>query len=99
MRVVYTNRNHAHLSGGDSYKIGKYREGLPKLGIETAYTYTPHYTDLSVFDIIHNFHLGHDFSYKFTLEAKRLGKPLVMSPIFFPDMGLSIPYRIDTIKY
>jgi len=99
MKILFTNRDHSTVSGGDSNKIQHYQLHLQKLGIQADYTPSVMYPKFEDYDIIHTFHLGHEFSYKFFLEANRIGKPLVISPILFPDQSNPQVYRDDMLKY
>jgi glycosyltransferase involved in cell wall biosynthesis len=98
MNVLFTNRNHAMWSGGDSNKINHYMRDLPQRGIKAGYTFSVE-DDWSDWDIIHTFHLGHEFSYKFYLEAVRTNKPLVISPIYFPMQNNHLAYRASMVEY
>ena len=98
VNILFTNRNHAMWHGGDSQKIDHYINQLPSMGVKVGYTYEVE-DDWSDWDIIHTFHLGHEFSYKFYLEAVRTDKPLVISPIYFPHQGNPLFYRADMVEY
>jgi glycosyltransferase involved in cell wall biosynthesis len=100
MRVLFCNRNPAIIEGGDTGKIRKYWEELEKVGVTCGYTFSINgAVDYSEWDIFHIFHLGHDFSYKFHLEAQRLGKPTVISPIYFPRQKNPDVYRREMLEY
>jgi len=99
MRILFGNRDHTAISGGDSNKIEHYQLHLLKLGIKADYTSSIMYPNFEDYDIIHGFHLGHKFSHKFLLEAMRLGKPFVLSPIHFPHQENPIVYRQDMLAY
>jgi len=88
------------MDGGDTGKIGRYWKGLAEVGVECGYAHNvAGNVDLSKWDIFHIFHLGHDFSYKFHLEAQRLGKPTVISPIYFPLQDNPVQYRKEMLEY
>ena len=98
--VLFCNRNPALLEGGDVGKIRHYWDELEKVGVTCGYVYSvAGDVDLSGWDIFHVFHLGHDWSYKFHLEAKRLGKPTVISPIYFPSQKNPDIYRREMLEY
>lgn len=99
MRVLYGNRDHTIISGGDSNKIEHYQLHLQKLGVKADYTSSVMYPRFEDYDIIHGFHLGHKFSYKFYLEAMRLDKPYIISPIHFPEQENHPVYRYDMLEY
>jgi glycosyltransferase involved in cell wall biosynthesis len=100
MRVLFANRDPRIIEGGDTGKIRKYWELLEEVGVHCGYTHSvAGKVDLSEWDIFHIFHLGHDFSYQFHLEAVRLGKPTVISPIYFPDQKNPIVYRREMMEY
>jgi len=99
MRVLLTNRDHTSWSGGDSNKIEHYQQKLLDIGITADYTSSVMYPDYNDYDIIHTFHLGHKFSYKFYLEAARLDKPFIISPIYFPHQENLPVYRNDMVDY
>ena len=88
------------MDGGDTNKIKNYWEELKKLDVECGYLHDIFGFDTyDDYDIIHIFHLGHDFSYKFYLEAVRTGKPIVISPIYFPNQLNPIQYRAEMAEY
>jgi glycosyltransferase involved in cell wall biosynthesis len=95
MKVLFANRD-PRLQGGDTYKIAQYASGLADRGVETYYTHE--LVDFSKFDIIHIFHLGHEFSYKFFLEGLRTGKKMVLSPIYFPGQHNPTTYRREMME-
>jgi len=100
MRVLFCNRDPRLIQGGDTGKIYKYWERLSEVGVICDYIHNvAGGVDLSDWDIFHIFHLGHDFSYKFHLEAMRLGKPTVISPIYFPDQTNPKDYRREMLEY
>ena len=100
MKILFCNRDPRLLDGGDTGKIERYWEELKKVGVECGYAYNVvGGIDLSEWDIFHIFHLGHDFSYKFHLEAVRLGKPTVISPIYFPNQKNPNVYRKEMLEY
>lgn len=99
VNVLFCNRPLV-WEGGDKNKIERYWEGLEKLGIRCGYAHNiAGKVDLSEWDVFHIFHLGHDWSYKFHLEAVRLGKPTVISPIYFPQQKNPIVYRQEMLEY
>ena len=100
LKILMCNRNPNFLKGCDTNKIFRYWEEFEKLGVTCGYAYNvigP--VDLTDWDIFHIFHLGHDFGYKFHLEAVRLGKPTVLSPIYFPDQKNPDVYRREMLEY
>lgn len=99
MKVLFGNRDHTALSGGDSNKIEHYQRHLFDIGVTADYTSEVRYPDYNDYDIIHGFHLGHKFSHKFYLEAARLEKPFVLSPIHFPEQENPLVYRHDMVDY
>lgn len=99
MKVLLCNRPVvSELQGGDSYKIDLYREAIREQGWTDGYTWQVNGMDLESWDIFHIFHLGHDFVYKFYLEAKRLGKKIILSPIFFPAHSLHHDYMREVVN-
>ena len=100
MKILFCNRDPELLGGGDTGKIQKYWEELSKVGVQCGYAHNvAGNVDFSEWDIFHIFHLGHDFSYKFHLEAVRLGKPTVISPIYFPEQKNPDEYRKEMLEY
>lgn len=98
MNVAFCNRDASTVQGGDTNKITQYISHMGPKGVGCGYA-TKVTGDFSGYDIMHVFHLGHDFSYKFHLEAKRLGKPVVLSPIYFPSQSNPLGYRKEMVKY
>ncbi len=99
MRVLFCNRDPSLLDGGDTNKIDNYWIQLSKLGIECGYLHNIFdFDEYDNWDIIHGFHLGHEFSYKFYLEAVRKDKPFVISPIYFPHQGNPVKYRKEMVE-
>ena len=99
IRVLFANRDPSLMDGGDTNKINNYWEQLNKLGIECGYLHNILDSDeYGNWDIIHGFHLGHEFSYKFYLESVRKHKPYVMSPIYFPNQGNPVKYRQEMVE-
>jgi len=88
------------MDGGDTNKIKNYWVELEKLGVECHYLHNVYDEDIfKEYDIIHIFHLGHSFSHKFYLEAVRSDKPIVISPIYFPNQDNPIQYRQEMLGY
>jgi glycosyltransferase involved in cell wall biosynthesis len=99
VKILFCNRDMMLWDGGDKNKIKHYIEHLSQMGYGISVTHSIDSPDFSQFDVIHAFHLGHDFSYKFYLEAKRLGKRFIISPIYFPAQSLQLQYRREMVEY
>jgi len=97
VRILFVNREPT-LLGGDTNKISHYATHLEDFGIECDYAWDVDTPDFTQYDVIHGFHLGHEFSYKFFLEAQRVKKPYVLSPIYFPQKGMPSGYRDEMLR-
>lgn len=98
--VLFCNRDPRMGDGGDTGKINRYVELLGSFGVECGYTASvAGGVDFSDWDLFHIFHLGHEWSYKFHLEAVRLGKPTLISPIYFPQQSNPDEYRKEILEY
>jgi len=85
MKVLMQSRsNFYELKGGDTTQLLKTKEELEKLGVtvDISLEYSP---DLSDYDIVHlsNVTVVHE-TYLQMLNAKKQGKPVVLSTIFWP---------------
>jgi len=97
MNILFVNREPS-LLGGDTNKIAQYSIHLEEFGIECDYAWDVNAVDFTKYDVIHGFHLGHELSYKFFLEAQRVKKPYVLSPIYFPDKGMPSGYKAEMLR-
>lgn len=81
MKVLFISRAHIGLSkGGLQMQIHRTADGLRQRGIEVV-LYDPWTNQIEDVDVVHVF-CSFDHMYYHVVEAARLGKPVVFSPVF-----------------
>lgn len=84
LRVLIVNRPDTYLKlGGDVVQMENTAAHLEKLGVEpTICVSSPSEIDLQKYDIVHLFNLS-KYAYQWVIHASGMGKPIIMSPIFW----------------
>lgn len=90
LRVMLNNRDPRPM-GGDMVQVYETRDALKKIGVEATFSCSAG-EDLSGYDLVHMFHMNFTWSWNFYQNAKRQGKPLVISSIFYPTEGAGVSF-------
>lgn len=84
LRVLFAVRKDLHdFPGGDTVQVCRTADALRELGVEATIS-DDHRLDTSAYDCVHlwNLERAHD-TYAHLLNARRAGKPIVLSPIYW----------------
>lgn len=97
MKVLYVNRNPNSWLGGDVLKMLNFKKYIEVQGVEVYFDYRFE-VDYKNYDVIHTFGINFPWAYKTMQTAKAHKKPLVVSSIFFDNVG-SVEQVREIINY
>ena len=97
MKILYVNRNPKSWLGGDVVKMFNFKKAIEKLDVEIDFSYILN-EDISDYDLIHSFGLNFEWTYQAYLKAMIHSKKLIVSSIFFPNVG-NLSQMVEIVRY